>query len=72
MVDVKKWKENENWVKINLDLCMGIAECVNVCPSEVYTLIDGKVIAENIDNCIQCLVCQDICPNKATLNHFAW
>ena len=42
MVDIKKWEENDHWVEVDLDLCVGAAECVNVCPVEVYDLIDGR------------------------------
>ena len=72
MTNIKKWGNSENWVEIDLDLCSGIGECVNVCPSEVYTLIDGKVSAENIDECARCMACQGSCPNNAILNHSAW
>ena len=72
MTKVKKWEDDENWVEINLDLCVGAAECVNICPSGVYSLSDGKVTAENIGGCIQCMACQDSCPNNALLNHSAW
>lgn len=72
MTNVKIWEDNENWVEIDLDLCLGVGECVNVCPSGVYSLIDGKVAAENISGCVKCMACQDLCPNKAILNHSAW
>ena len=72
MTNIKKWEDNQNWVEIDLDLCLGAAECVNTCPSEVYSLRDGKVTAENIGECVQCMACQDSCPNNALLNHSAW
>jgi NAD-dependent dihydropyrimidine dehydrogenase PreA subunit len=72
MADVKKWEEVDNWVEIDLDLCKVAEECVNVCPAEVYIIINGKVNAENIGACIQCGACQDTCPYNAILNHFAW
>jgi NAD-dependent dihydropyrimidine dehydrogenase PreA subunit len=72
MTNIQKWDDNENWVEIDLDRCMGTEECVNVCPSAVYSLIDGKVTAENIGGCIQCQACQNSCPNDALLNHSAW
>ncbi len=72
MVNVKKWEEDEHWVEIDLDLCVGAEECVNVCPVEVYELIDGKVVAKNIGECTDCMACLDICPTNAILNHSAW
>ena len=47
MTDIKKWEEEDHWVEIDLDKCIGAAECIDVCPAEVYELVDGKVIADN-------------------------
>ena len=66
MSNIKKWDEGENYVEIDLDLCIGSGECTNVCPAEVYELIDSKVNADNIG------ACQDVCPKKAILTHWAW
>ena len=62
----------EHWVEVDMDLCIGSAECVNVCPVEVYDLIEGKVSAQNIGECIECQACQDTCPKNAILKHSAW
>ncbi len=72
MVNIKKWEDNEHWVEIDLDLCVVAAECVNVCPVEVYELKNGKVMAENIGECTDCMACQDVCPTDAILKHSAW
>jgi NAD-dependent dihydropyrimidine dehydrogenase PreA subunit len=72
MVDIKKWEDNEHWVEIDLDLCIGAAECIDVCPVEVYDLVDGKVVAENIGECTDCLACEGVCPTNAILKHSAW
>jgi NAD-dependent dihydropyrimidine dehydrogenase PreA subunit len=72
MVNIKKWEENEHWVEIDLDLCLRSAVCVDVCPVGVYSLKNGKVVAEAIGDCIQCLACQDSCPTEAIRKHFAW
>jgi NAD-dependent dihydropyrimidine dehydrogenase PreA subunit len=57
-------------VEINLDLCVRAANCVNVCVSELYDLIGGKVVAENFAECIESMMCQDACPTNAILRHF--
>ena len=69
MIKIKKWEKEEHWVEIDLDLCIGAAECVNICPVNVYELVDGKVIAENIGECI---MCEGVCPTSAILRHSAW
>jgi NAD-dependent dihydropyrimidine dehydrogenase PreA subunit len=72
MPNKKKWSSNGNWVEVDLDLCAGSGECVEVCPSQVYNIIDGKVVADDLAECIQCGACQGTCPYGAILNHFAW
>ena len=72
MVNLKKWEDGDKWVEVDLDRCMGAARCVSNCPVEVYSLVNGKVVAEDITECIQCLACQDACPTNAILKHFAW
>ncbi|MFX0139124.1 MAG: ferredoxin family protein [Candidatus Hodarchaeota archaeon] len=72
MTNLKRWEDNNHWVEIDLDSCMASGECVAVCPSEVYEIIDGKVNAENIAECIECGACQDTCPYYAILSHAAW
>jgi NAD-dependent dihydropyrimidine dehydrogenase PreA subunit len=72
MTRVEKWEDGEHWVEVDLDLCFGVSECVDICPVSVYTVVDGKVKAENIGECIECRACQGICPNNAILRHWAW
>ena len=72
MSSIKKWEDEDHWVEIDLDLCEASEECVNICPAEVYIIIDGKVNAENIGECIKCGACQDTCPYNAILKHSAW
>ena len=72
MVKIKKWENEGHWVEVDLDLCIGAGECVRVCPVEVYELIDGIVISENIGACTDCSACQDVCPTNAILKHSAW
>jgi NAD-dependent dihydropyrimidine dehydrogenase PreA subunit len=72
VANVKKWKDGDCWVEIDLDLCKGAAECVKVCPSSVYEIFDGKINAENIGACIECGACQGTCPHNAILKHWAW
>jgi len=72
MPNIKKWEGNDHWVEIDLERCVGIGEYVEVCPVDVYELVDGKVNAENIAESTDCMACQDICPTSAILKHSAW
>ena len=72
MANIKKWEEGELWVKIDLELCQGAGECVDVCPEEVYEVVEGKVIADNIGACSECAACDGVCPHDAILDHSAW
>lgn len=72
MADVKRYEGGDGWVEIDLDLCVAANECVNVCPSDVYEVVDGKVKADGIGECIECGACEGVCPSNAILKHWAW
>ncbi len=72
MPNAQRWEEADQWVEIDLKLCNGAGQCVDVCPADVYQVVDGKVKADNIVECIECGACQDVCPNNAILRHWAW
>ena len=52
-------------IEVDWDKCTGAAECINVCPTQVYELQDGKAAAVNVDECIECCACVPACPNGA-------
>ncbi len=64
---VKKWVSEKLGVTIEVDYdkCQGHAECVDVCPTDVYELVEGKAIAPRIDECIECCACVEACPVNA-------
>ncbi len=72
MTKIKKWQKGVLWVEVDLDLCIGAEACVEICPVNVYELVEGKVVAENIGECTECTQCQGVCPTNAILNHSAW
>jgi len=41
-------------VTVDKDKCTGDAECVDVCPVDVYELTDGKADPVNEDECLGC------------------
>ena len=68
----KRYEEDDLWVEIDLDLCTAQGECVDVCPEDVYEIVDGKVNADNIGACTECAACDAVCPTDALLDHCSW
>jgi len=64
---VKKFESDSLGVTIEIDhdKCTGAGECVDVCPTEVFELVDGKSTAPNIDECIECCAYVEACPTQA-------
>lgn len=52
-------------VTVDKDVCTGCGECVEVCPVEVFELIDGKSEPVNADECMGCESCVEVCEDGA-------
>ncbi|MBW1975721.1 MAG: 4Fe-4S binding protein [Deltaproteobacteria bacterium] len=48
-------------VTVNKDTCEGCGECVEVCPVDVYELVDGKAEPVNAEECLGCESCVEVC-----------
>ena len=64
-MDIKEWKSSAWTIKVDYDKCTGAGECVDICPAEVYELVDGKTVPKNIDECTECCSCVEVCPTEA-------
>lgn len=49
-------------IEVDKDKCTGCGECVDVCPSECFELVDGKSEVVNGDACVFCESCVEACP----------
>ncbi len=66
-MSVKKWESADLGISIEIDYekCEGHAECIDVCPTDVYELENGKAVVPNIGECIECCSCVEVCPTDA-------
>lgn len=51
--------------EIDVDKCIGCGECVDICPTEVYELIDEKAEPVNAEECVGCESCIEVCEQGA-------
>lgn len=50
--------------KVDKEKCTGCETCVEECPSDAISMVDGKAQV-NTEACIDCGVCVDACPEQA-------
>lgn len=50
--------------KVNNVKCTGCETCVEECPSEAISMVEGKAVVDP-ETCIDCGVCVDACPEEA-------
>ena len=47
--------------KIDLDICTGCGDCVELCPSGIVALVNGKATIVNPEGCDYCADCETFC-----------
>ena len=50
--------------KVDESKCNACEECVETCPTEVISMVDGKAFVDP-DECIDCEACIEACPEEA-------
>jgi len=45
--------------------CSGCEECVEVCPVDVFEIVDGKSSPVNSEECLGCESCIEVCEDDA-------
>lgn len=52
-------------VEVDAEKCVGDEECVEVCPVDVYEMVDGKASPVNAEECLGCESCIEVCESDA-------
>ncbi len=50
---------------VDEEKCVGCGVCVQVCPVEVFELVNGKAKPVKADQCIGCRACEAQCAAQA-------
>jgi ferredoxin len=50
--------------KVDPEKCTGCEDCIETCPVECISLVDGKAFV-TADDCTDCEACVDACPETA-------
>ncbi|MEW6222275.1 MAG: 4Fe-4S binding protein [Candidatus Hadarchaeota archaeon] len=50
---------------MNLKKCQGAGSCAEVCPTNVFDIVNGKAIVARPADCIECRACEASCPHSA-------
>ncbi len=51
-------------VKVDPQKCTGCGLCVDACPTEAISIVDGLAVIDE-DLCTECGLCIDECPTEA-------
>jgi len=52
-------------VVVDPEKCEGCEECIEVCPVDVYELVDDKSVPVNAEECLGCESCVEVCEHEA-------
>jgi ferredoxin len=53
-----------NMYKVDIDKCSACETCIEVCPTEAISMVDGHASID-VDECIECGSCAAECPEEA-------
>jgi NAD-dependent dihydropyrimidine dehydrogenase PreA subunit len=52
-------------VTVDKEKCTGDEECVDICPVDVFEMVDGKAEPVNMEDCEGCESCVEVCEEDA-------
>lgn len=60
-----RYLENVATLELDQQVCIGCGRCPEVCPHQVFELVEKKAIIRDFDACMECGACARNCPVKA-------
>ncbi|MDW7673631.1 MAG: mercury methylation ferredoxin HgcB [Bacillota bacterium] len=57
--------KNVSTLSLNQERCIGCGMCTNVCPHEVFSIVNRKAHIKAKDSCMECSACVKNCPYEA-------
>ncbi len=67
-MDIRTWEGDKVKIMVDYDKCNGNGACVEICPTSVYEIQEGKTVPVAIDECIECCACVENCPMEAIVH----
>lgn len=58
---IVKYLDNVVTIKLDQSKCVGCRRCLEVCPRNVFKIVDKKALIINRDLCIECGACKMNC-----------
>lgn len=52
-------------VIVDKEACDGTGVCIDICPMNVYDMVEGQAEPTRAEDCIICMACVNACPNQA-------
>lgn len=50
---------------VNKNKCIGCEECLDVCPVDIFEMVDKKAVLLRAEECLACESCVEVCTNGA-------
>ena len=60
-----KYFKNIATLSLNQEKCIGCGMCIEVCPHNVFKMIEKKAVIDDKDACMECGACSKNCPADA-------
>jgi NAD-dependent dihydropyrimidine dehydrogenase PreA subunit len=60
-----RYLKNVATLKLDQPTCIGCGRCLEVCPHQVFELIEKRADIRDLDACMECGACALNCPVKA-------